>query len=186
MNKLHAHLGQSGFTLIEALVALAIVAVLSALAVPSLASFGERMNLGTFTDDVLAHLHLARGEAIKRRGRVALCKSADGETCAGAGGWEQGWIVFHDADNNGMRTDGELVVERMGALPAGWRLTGNSSLARYISYHPSGTTRYVSGAFQAGTLTLCRQSAWPTHGVQIVLNAAGRPRTNKVMLPACA
>ena len=44
-------------------------------------------------NDLLASVQLARSEAIKRNVAVTLCASADGTTCAGGGGWEQGWVV---------------------------------------------------------------------------------------------
>jgi type IV fimbrial biogenesis protein FimT len=116
---------------------------------------------------------------------VAICKSADGETCSSAGGWEQGWIVFHDLNNDGLRQAGERRIERFAALPAGFRLVGNFSVAQFVSYSGNGATRTPAGAFQAGTLTVCRVSPEAAEARQIVINAIGRPRVQKVMLPHC-
>ena len=46
----------------------------------------------------------------------------------------------------------------------------------------NGATKLVGGGFQAGTLTLCRQSGRAGEGRQIILNAVGRPRVQKVAL----
>jgi type IV fimbrial biogenesis protein FimT len=150
-----------------------------------LSHIGDRAKMWGLASDLLSHLHVARSEAIKRNGRVALCKSADGRTCAAGGGWEQGWIVFHDGDNDGDRAAGEPLISVMGALPAGWRLAGNQNVARYISFHPNGGTRLVSGGFQAGTLTLCRAASGATEASQVVINANGRPRLHKATVDSC-
>ena len=105
----------------------------------------------------MASLHLARNEAIKRNGRVVLCKTTDGIHCAASGGWEQGWIVFHDVNNNSLREESEQIIQHQIALSGSLRMTGNTPVARYVSYGPMGGTQLVGGAFQAGTLTLCQR-----------------------------
>ncbi|MBC5768248.1 GspH/FimT family pseudopilin [Ramlibacter albus] len=185
MTRLEPQPLQRGFTLTELLVVLAVLAILACLGAPALGQAGERMELATASNDLLANLRLARNESIKRRGRVALCKSADGSRCTSTGGWEQGWIVFHDTDNDGVRDEAEPIVHRVGALPVGWRLAGNANVARYISYDPSGTTKLLSGAFQVGTLTVCHASAGPTEARQVILSIAGRPRIQKTTVKNC-
>jgi type IV fimbrial biogenesis protein FimT len=175
-----------GFTLVELLFAVCIAAVLLGIAAPPLAATADGMRLSATANTFLAQLHLARSEAIKRNAAVAICKSADGEACSAAGGWEQGWIVFHDVNNDGLRQAGEPRIERFAALPAGFRLVGNFSVAQFVSFSGNGATRTPGGAFQAGTLTVCRASAQAAEARQIVINAIGRPRVQKVMLPNCA
>jgi type IV fimbrial biogenesis protein FimT len=174
-----------GFTLTELLVVMAIVAVLATVGMPSMAAIIGSIRLSSASNVFLSNLHLARSEAIKRNSRVVLCKSADGISCAGTGGWEQGWIVFHDANNNSSLDSGEAVIERARPLAGDLRFTGNFSVARYVSFVSTGATKLVSGSFQAGTLTLCRQSATGGEARQIIVNAVGRPRTQKVVVDTC-
>lgn len=174
-----------GYTLVEAVVTLAVLATLGGLAVPPLADMIQAQRLGAVANDVLQQITLARSEAIKRNTRVALCKSADGTTCADRGGWEQGWILFQDRNNNGLREDHEPLLEALRPLPRDFRLTANSPLARYVSYGPEGGSHLVSGAFQAGTFTVCRASAGKAEGRQIIVNSGGRPRMQKVQLAQC-
>lgn len=174
-----------GFTLIEMLVVLAIIGVLLCAAVPLASSVGSRMRLASVTNLFLGHLYLARSEAIKRNGPVAVCSSSDQQTCADHGGWEQGWIVFQDRNNNGRRDADEPLVHGVGPAPSGLRVVGNTTVSRYVSFAPTGGTRTTTGAFQAGTLTVCRQSAEPTEARQIVISAVGRPRTRTTTVAAC-
>jgi type IV fimbrial biogenesis protein FimT len=134
---------------------------------------------------LIVSLQLARSEAIKRGGRVAMCKSADGADCVRSGGWEQGWIVFHDLNNNARVDAGEAVLQREQALGGTVRLSGNSSVASYVSYTSLGHTSTIGGALQMGTLTVCQPAATRTSARQIVISASGRVRAQKVTLEQC-
>lgn len=175
---------ERGYSLVEVLVATAMAALLAAVAVPAFDSLIGTSRLTAATNDLLFSMHLARSEAIKRSSRVALCKTADGVVCSAGGGWEQGWIVFHDANQNGERDPEEVVIQRIQPAGGGLRLTGNSPVARYVSYVATGNTKMPGGGFQAGTLTVC--SAGAREARQIVVSAAGRPRVQKAGLVACA
>jgi type IV fimbrial biogenesis protein FimT len=175
-----------GFTLVELLTVIAIAAVLVSVGLPSLGSAADSVKLSSASNTFFSALHLARSEAINRHGRVVLCKSQNGLSCAQDGGWEQGWLMFHDANNNAARDSGETVIQRAEALHASLRLTGNLNVEKYISFASTGAAKLIGGGFQAGTLTLCRESDSAGQGRQIILNAVGRPRLQKVDLTACA
>ena len=188
MNTPHTTLSRRarGFTLVEMLIVVTIVGILSGAAFPYLGTVMDSIRMRSIANAFLSSMHVARSEAIKRNGRVALCKSADGSACANTGHWEQGWIVFHDADNDGAADAGEQVIQRVQALPAGFRLSGNQLVSRYISFSPTGTTRTAGGAFQAGTVTLCKTSGRSSEGREVVLNNVGRMRVNKIVVADCA
>lgn len=187
MNHAHrfARRASRGFTLVELLTVLAVMSILLSAAVPMFSGIAETIRLNAAARDFMAHLQLARGEAIKRQVRVAMCVSADGASCAADGGWEQGWLVFEDGNNNGRRDAGEPLIQQAAALAPGYRMTGNLPVAHYVSFHPAAETRTTSGAFQAGTITVCRASAQAAQGRQVVLNAVGRPRLQKAALASC-
>jgi type IV fimbrial biogenesis protein FimT len=176
----------AGVTLVETLAVLAVLAILMSLAVPSMSALIDSVKISSASSNLLSDLHLARSEAIKRNSRVVLCKSADGVTCASTGGWEQGWIVFHDANNNSLRESSETVIRREMPLSSSLRLTGNQNVVRYVSFASSGATKLIGGGFQAGTLTVCRQSLGSAEARQIILNAVGRPRVQKSAVDSCA
>lgn len=174
-----------GFTLVEMLTVVSIVGILSAVAFPHLSVVVDSVRMRRIANSFLSSMLVARSEAIKRKGRVALCKSNDGYVCANTGEWEQGWIVFHDANGDGVTQAGEQVIQREQRLPAGFRMSGNRTVSHYISFSPTGTTRTVGGAFQAGTVTLCNVSGRTSEGREIVLNNVGRMRVNKVNVAEC-
>lgn len=174
-----------GFTLVELVTVIAILGILLGVAVPWVGAFADSMRLTSQANAYLSALHLTRSEAIKRNSRMTVCKSADGLSCTEGGGWQQGWIVFHDPNHNAAKDDTEVMVHQSPALPASFQLVGNLNVAKYVSFDATGGTKLVSGAFQAGTLTLCRQSASGGEARQIVINSAGRPRVQKVVVATC-
>jgi len=176
---------QSGVTLLELMVALAIAAILLTMALPGFSSLARSSRLSSVTNEFVSSLHLARSEAIKRNSHVVMCKSATGGSCAASGGWNQGWLMFHDGNNNAVLDIGETVILTRQPFPEGLSFEGNGWIARYISYTPSGATRTTSGILQVGTLTVCEQSAGPTSARQIVISRTGRPRTVKTTIDAC-
>ncbi len=174
-----------GVTLVEVLVSLALMATLTTLGAQAMSNALDSMRLTSGVNTFFSSLVFARSEAVKRSSRVVLCKSPAGSECVLTGGWDQGWIVFHDANNNAAIDAGEVLLLREPALSERFRLTGNSQVENYLSYTATGATSLTSGAFQAGRLTLCPRSAEPVAGRQIVLSATGRPRIVKVMVDQC-
>ena len=175
-----------GFTLIELLIALSVMAILIGVAIPAYSTMLISHRLTAQSNTFLSALYFARSEAIKRNGRVVLCKSSSGESCAYSGGWQQGWMVFDDTNNNASLDDGETLLRRGPALDEGFVMTGNGPVATYVSYTPLGLTKKTSGAFQAGTFTLCRSAANGEEARQIVISITGRPRVDKTTTTSCS
>jgi len=176
---------QTGATLAELLVTLTIVGALASIAVPALGNLGHSSHVSAVTNELLASIHLTRSEAIKRSGRAVMCPSADGERCAASGPWSQGWIVFHDANNNARADPGEEVVLARGSVPRGIRVTSKGTTAGYIAYAADGSSRQPSGALLGGTLTICSETAARVVARDLVISLVGRARTAMVTLKRC-
>lgn len=176
---------QRGWTLIEAMISVSVVTILSSVALPSMRDLLDAACREALASEALSALRTARSEAIKRNDQVVLCKAATPQECTASGGWEQGWLAFHDANGNARLDPGEDVVLQRHALPPGWRLSGNTPLAQRVAYQSFGETRLPTGAFQAGTFTLCKTSAEATTAVRIVINSMGRPRVETVKVASC-
>lgn len=103
-----------GFTLIELMVAIVVLAVLLGIGVPSFRDAAVGSRVSSYANDLVASVQLARSEAIKRNAPVTLCASSDGATCEDEGGWEVGWVI--------LAADGTL-IQRQAALDAAYRVT---------------------------------------------------------------
>ena len=177
---------QIGYTLIELMVVMTLAIILMSLAVPAMTGMLNTQRVTSLTNSFLASLNLARNEAIKRNSRAVVCKSVDGLSCTASGGWEQGWIVFHDVNNNAALDADEQVIEQQGAVAAGLGLTGNMQVANYVSYSASGSAKLTTGAFQVGTFTLCLDPVSSSDVRQIILSNTGRARLKKGTASNCS
>lgn len=163
---------EAGLTLMELLVAIAVLGVLLSIGVPAFGNFAVDSRLASATNRFVSAIHLARSEAVRRNARVTLCPSGDGVSCATGGEWAQGWIVFADLDSTGERDSGEPILAVGQGIGGGVQITGNTPVRHYISYIGLGATRRANGALQMGTVTLCAG----TEGRQVIISRTGRPR----------
>ena len=115
---------QQGFTLLELVIGLFIVAIVASLAVPSMSNMITRNRLSAEYNRFIGDLALARSEAVTRGVPVSLCPSTNQSSCSG-NNWDQGWIVFVDdgdgtSSNAGNRDrDGAEEIIRVSAPTKG-------------------------------------------------------------------
>lgn len=171
-----------GFTLIELMITLSVAAIVLTLGVPSFREIIQDNRMTTQANEFVATLNYTRSEAVKRGTRVTACKSADFAACSGSGAWDQGWIVFVDGNNNAIADDGAGSLLKVHSRLDGSTLAGNTPVAAYVSFVPSGFTQLTTGGFQAGTATLCPASNG-TKGRSITISRTGRLTVAKVVCP---
>lgn len=140
---------QSGLTLVELAIALAIVAILGLIGTQGFASVIHASRASSAGSSLLESLTLARSAAAMHAVDVVLCPSSDGVNCSAGYHWEDGWIAFADADENGEHDDGEPIVRVQTALPAKVHLITSSGRTR-IRFQPNG-----GNAGSNATFTLC-------------------------------
>ena len=108
---------QHGFTAIELMVVVSIVAILAALAGPSFTPLIENWRVRESAEQLQSTLYYARSEAIKRGGQVVIQKipnNTNGCTSAtGTRAWDCGWIVCHDTNGSGTCTAADPVLQRV-------------------------------------------------------------------------
>lgn len=177
-NSMHRHILKNGnkikgFSLIELMVALAILSILLALSLPNFQDIIESSITNSQAKSLMTTLNLARSEAIKRGTEVGLCASDDGADC-NAGTWSDGWIVFvdsnGDADGDAGSIDaGDIVIRVFEALGSDSVLTSTVDLFQYNSLGFSQT-----GGVQ--TLKLCPSSNNAANARSVEINISGRGR----------
>lgn len=175
-----------GYSLVELMVVLVLASIVMSIGVPAMTAMLNTQRASSLCAALMNSLNLARAEAIKRNVRTVLCKSVNGLVCSANGGWEQGWIVFNDSNNNAALDADETLIQQQARAVQGLTLSGNAPVADYVSYSASGSAKLLSGAFQAGTFTLCLVPASGADVRQIVLSKTGRARLIKGSATDCA
>ena len=167
----------SGFTLIELMVTIALVAILMAVAVPSFTTYQRNSELTSFSNTLLASINAARGEAMKR-GRYAMVVPADGTN------WSSGWVVFVDIDRSqDYAAPNDVTVLVSPPPPSYLSISGSGTAilaAPYIMYDASGYSKTKSGGFGAITFEIKRSDVSGTEQLnqtrRVKIASTGRAR----------
>ena len=157
------------FSLVELLIALAIIALTLGLIAPEMQTFLTRTKVTSQVNQLVKIIHMARETAIYRNQRVIVCRSENGIECGGD--WHEGILLFTDTNGDKQRHTTEEIIHAFPAFRNGDRLYWRAFRNRqYLEMSPRGFT-----AWQNGTFTYC-----PTEGLEyargVILNAAGRIR----------
>jgi type IV fimbrial biogenesis protein FimT len=140
---------QSGFTLIELVVVLAIAAILLNVGIPSFRNVLQNNRATAMANDLVSVVHFARSEAVKR-GREVRLTAVD--PSAAANEWGPGWRVWIDANANNTYDTGEELRVREA-------LDGNATLdsienVTEIRFRANGFTTIPAGQVRGFTLRL--------------------------------
>jgi type IV fimbrial biogenesis protein FimT len=170
----------SGFTLLEAIFVMAIVAIALAAAAPTLRDTMSNMRMAAQSSDLVADLALARSEAVKRNVQVFICASNDGARCAGTD-WRAGWVIFPDADGVGVPGANESPLIKVGVgfspnttVATGGVIAGAGDI-RYIAYRPSGAATLNNVSFN-----MCDGRTGSRVGRSIQITPTGRTAVTRI------
>ena len=129
---------QRGFTLIELMVTVAILAILVGIGVPAMNNFLNSNRHTAHTSSLKQAIQYARSEAVAKNQDVSICASSDGATCTGA--WSQGWIVRLVSDGTVLRVWNGLsnnsTIGGAGAVTTTFSSTGEKTV-------PAGTSVFT-------------------------------------------
>jgi len=169
-----------GFTLLELMTAITVMAVLLGIGVPA---FQEMMNtnrLAAMTNEMVTALSVARNEAGKRGVAVTVCAATAAlDACSGSASWDAGWIVYTDDTGTPGTVDADdTVLQAYPKSSAGFPVTATSpTTLTYVRFMRSGAP---DSALTNRTLKLSRPSCVGTKARQISIANTGRISSGKI------
>ena len=172
---------QRGFTLVELMVAVLVMAVVLAFAVPWFESVVNGSRLTGAANEMLASLQSARMEAIRRNRRTVLCLSRNANsanpTCAPDNAADaSGWITFVDLNRNGTYDDGAAALLRTTTAHDAVRILASNGLPGQVRvvYRADGFARGNGGAtLLAAAIDMCLPTRRPTENVRRITIGSG-------------
>lgn len=158
-----------GFTLIELMVTVSVLAILITVAVPGFADLIRNTQAKAMTNGIVAALQFARSEAIKRNQQVNVCPGGVIADCAATpaapGAWADGWVVYVNGTAIALRSwdapEGSVVIEQDLGTDAeiSFLGTGSANAATRIEASLSscsGDEKRIIGVTAIGRVSLFR------------------------------
>lgn len=155
-----------GFTLIEMMVAVAVLAILLTIGLPAFGALIDNQRLDASVNTLFRSVQFSRGEAARQNRFVTIAPLEQT--------WHSGWRVFIDSNNNGQYDDGEVVL-REEKPSSSIHIHANANVASYLRYNAQGESQLLNGGFQSGTFSFCPNRPG-AKGRQLIINRVGRAR----------
>jgi type IV fimbrial biogenesis protein FimT len=164
----------SGFTLVELLVTLVVLALLLTLGVPAFAGLLRQWRLDAAADAFAGDMRLARSTATRVSRNVEVCVQNGSGACDTQANWARGWLVFIDLNADHQLNAGETVVAQRGPQSGIASMTHNGAAANRLSFRANGTLNSSKGV----TMSLLATGT-AAEGRTVTLNAMGRSYVTK-------
>lgn len=160
---IRTHKKNKGFTLIEVLVAVAIIGLLSAIALPAFMQWLPNMRLKAAVRNVYGAAMTAKGEAIKRQVNCALTFNQPVPTTSSS---KNAYIVYSDINNNFKFDDNDQIIVKMEEWPNsvmidtskgggdGYTFSNDSGGKPAIVFQPTTIPTKFGGGFSKGSVFL--------------------------------
>jgi type IV fimbrial biogenesis protein FimT len=121
-----------GLTLVELMIGIVIAAIVIGVGIPSFSNLIADNRLAVATNELIASMHFARSEAVRREVPVSICSSEDNQSCSGKTDWGRGWIVFTDVEGTSGKMDaGDDLLFSNQTEGDGIRIVAENAHVRY-------------------------------------------------------
>ncbi|WP_339080120.1 GspH/FimT family protein [Pseudomonas sp. TMP9] len=160
-----------GYSLLELLITLALLALLMGIATPALSVWHEQQKLQSLQSELFSMTYKARYLAMTSQHRVTLCPLTEEGKCQQS--WSGSISSFIDTNGNRELDAGENVFSTI-YVPESIRLNWRGMLPNNSIHFSNQGVTFVSN----GTMSICPSSPTARSGT-MVINRQGRVKTSK-------
>lgn len=164
----HSH----GFTLIECLTTIAVLAVICSIAVSSYSALLKTIEARNTIFTLQQLIHASRNDALNSHKALTICGSSDSLHCDGH--WTVGVLIIEDANRNGIAEGNDRILRFIGFHLTQATLTWRGFGGNRITVESFGTA-FASN----GTFTYCRNDTDPLYRRQVIISRGGRARLSR-------
>ena len=175
------HRHQHGFTLLELMTAVTVLAVLAAIATPSFKQFSANSRISATANSIVTALAVARSEALRLSTPVTICPASDATdtACGSSADWKNGWIVFRDGSGTPGQLDGTDILLKAWPAPSNGINVTTPTATDYLQFDARG----LNARRQAATLAAATADCTGNNKSQILVTAIGSVQSSKIACP---
>jgi type IV fimbrial biogenesis protein FimT len=156
-------INQAGLTLLELLIAIAIVAIMLTTVAPAIQSILIKSRVTSDLNSLSAVAQRARFTAVDEQSNVVMCPTQNYASCVSS--WKNATMIFVDDNGNGSRDTSETLITTSDPLNSANTIYGISGT---ITFNEQG------GISQAATITLCPKDNSSEYASALLLSLSGR------------
>lgn len=158
-----------GFTLIELIIVLSMIAILTAYGIPNYRTFKQNQIMTQEINRLSSTINFARSQSIIIGKHVILCASESFTTCDANSQWHKGWMVFTDSNHNRTFDGNDRMLLNENNMSEGLQAVASIHRPRI---------RFDSTGFASGTNLTIRfcDDRGAESGKAIIISNVGRPR----------
>ncbi|CAI4153348.1 Type IV fimbrial biogenesis protein FimT [Alteromonas macleodii] len=154
---------QQGLTLLEMLVAVAILAIILTTVAPGIQNIVIKNRITSDLNNLSAVVQRARFSAVDEQTNVVLCPTQNYTACTSS--WRNAKMVFIDANGNGGRDNNEVLIVASDPLSNANTISG---ITGSLIFDEQG------GIDRAATITLCPNNNDTNYASALLLSLYGR------------